>query len=85
MRARARAQANNEIAYKLYSTLSNDIKYFYEIECNLTWDNKREAQRSLAGSYKKINDRLSRLEQDSPMLTRNDIENAQASIIDRPE
>jgi len=69
-------KANNEIAYKQYSNLSNDIKYFYEIECALTWDSKREAQKSLAESYKLLNDRLSKLGMDSPMLSNADIEYA---------
>jgi hypothetical protein len=69
-------KANNEIAYKLYATLCNDIKFYFEIECMQRYDNVREAQSILKDSYKKLNDRLSKLMQDSPMLTQKETDDA---------
>ena len=43
---------NNEISYKLYSALSVDIKFFYEIKASTqTWKGIPEARKDLADSY----------------------------------
>jgi hypothetical protein len=73
-------RANYEMAYKSYSTLCDDIKFFYEIECKQKYDSPREAERILSDSHRTLNDRLSKLRQYSPTLTPKEIENAKIEL-----
>jgi hypothetical protein len=63
-------KASNELAYKMYSALAVDIKYFYEVMANVgTWRGRALANDDLAESYKLLSDRLNGLVSESPILS----------------